>query len=509
MYYGTVPGNYTQNVDVGNVISTTVNGLAECTTWYLAVKAYDAAGNESTNFSGELQGIPRPQIQQVTPSSAEAGTRLNLTVQGFNYEAGASADFLDPSITVHSATVNACETMTLDVTVGASAAAGARDLEVVNVSSVFGAGVGVFTVNAATAPLITNVRSENVGSSSAEIAWSTDEDADTEVWYRRQGETTWQSSSLDAALTQVHRVTLQGLVAAAGYEYVVRSSDAGGNLAVSDPPSSFQTTDAGFAFMRMEMEQALITAPYTEGADAAALMGGYIETPSGSPTGTTASPTGTATFRFRTDSSATWYVWVRSYAPNGNSDRLFEQMNGGGRQTMTTASPGSWQWTAGRNYPLTAGDHELEFGGQDPRARIDRVLLTDDPNFQPTESPEDDNAAPQAVTSLAPTAGDQQITLDWIDPNESDLDRVVVRYRTDGVSPGSIYDGTEAGFTTGSPGNASGFVHTGLINGTTYSYGVFSVDVDGNASLVETTEATPQDSTAPGDVAGLVRSDVK
>ena len=399
--------------------------------------------------------------------------------------------------------------MTLDVTVDASATPGGRDLEVVNANGVFGTGVGVFTVNAATAPLITGVRAENVGSSTAEIAWSTDEDADSEVWYRRQGETTWQSSGLDTALTLVHRVTLLGLRPAAGYEYLVRSSDAGGNLAVSDPPLTFQTTDAGFAFMRMELEQTLVTAPYTQGNDTAAMMGSYLEVPSGSPTGTAGSPTGTATFRFRTEGSATWYVWVRSFAPNGNSDRIFEQMDGGGRQTMTTASAGSWQWTAGRSYPLTAGDHELEFGGQDPRARIDRVLLTDDPSFQPTEAPEDDNRAPLAVTSLTSTAGDLQVTLDWIDPNESDLDRIVVRYRTDGVSPGSIYDGTEAGFTTGTPGNASGFVHNGLINGTTYNYGVFSLDLDGNASLIEVTEATPQDSTAPGDVAGLVRTDVK
>ena len=56
VYYGNVSGNYDQSVDVGNVTSYTLNGLADCTMWYVAIKAYDTEGLESTNYSAEVSG---------------------------------------------------------------------------------------------------------------------------------------------------------------------------------------------------------------------------------------------------------------------------------------------------------------------------------------------------------------------------------------------------------------------------------------------------------------------
>src|SRR5215470_4257913 len=60
VYYGTSPGNYTQSVDVGNITSTTISGLTDCTNYYFGVKAYDTAANESATFSNEISGWPRP-----------------------------------------------------------------------------------------------------------------------------------------------------------------------------------------------------------------------------------------------------------------------------------------------------------------------------------------------------------------------------------------------------------------------------------------------------------------
>jgi hypothetical protein len=52
LYYGTSSGNYTNNIKVGMVTSYTVSGLAP-RTYYFAVTAYDASGNES-GYSNEV-----------------------------------------------------------------------------------------------------------------------------------------------------------------------------------------------------------------------------------------------------------------------------------------------------------------------------------------------------------------------------------------------------------------------------------------------------------------------
>ncbi len=52
VYYGNASGNYTSNLDVGNVTTYTVTGL-QPGTYYFAVTAYDTSGNES-DFSNEV-----------------------------------------------------------------------------------------------------------------------------------------------------------------------------------------------------------------------------------------------------------------------------------------------------------------------------------------------------------------------------------------------------------------------------------------------------------------------
>lgn len=46
VYYGTSPGNYTSTINAGMVSTYTVRGLASGT-YYFALTAFDAAGNES------------------------------------------------------------------------------------------------------------------------------------------------------------------------------------------------------------------------------------------------------------------------------------------------------------------------------------------------------------------------------------------------------------------------------------------------------------------------------
>ncbi len=57
IYYGTVSGRYTASIDVGNVTSLSVTTLSSSVplpgSYYIAVTAYDTAGNESV-YSNEI-----------------------------------------------------------------------------------------------------------------------------------------------------------------------------------------------------------------------------------------------------------------------------------------------------------------------------------------------------------------------------------------------------------------------------------------------------------------------
>jgi hypothetical protein len=80
VYYGTEYGNYTQNIDVGNVTTYKVANLTEGLTYYFAVTAYDTSANESTYSNDVSTSAPSTdtsppainiiQIASVTESSA-------------------------------------------------------------------------------------------------------------------------------------------------------------------------------------------------------------------------------------------------------------------------------------------------------------------------------------------------------------------------------------------------------------------------------------------------------
>jgi hypothetical protein len=88
IYYGTESGVYTHSLTVGLQSAAVVQGLSDCTTWYLAVKAFNSGG-ESVEFSNEVSGWPRPMIQAIAPSVATQGGQFTMNLHGANYQAGA------------------------------------------------------------------------------------------------------------------------------------------------------------------------------------------------------------------------------------------------------------------------------------------------------------------------------------------------------------------------------------------------------------------------------------
>lgn len=97
---GTVPGQYTETIEAGTASSAQVDNLQVDVTYYVAVFAYDIAGNESAGspevsarISASLE--PLPIIDSVVDLDSDSiylmrGRSHTLVVRGRNLQAGAS-----------------------------------------------------------------------------------------------------------------------------------------------------------------------------------------------------------------------------------------------------------------------------------------------------------------------------------------------------------------------------------------------------------------------------------
>lgn len=608
LYYGTAPRVYTASVDVGSATQATIPALTDCQNYFFAVKAYNRSGNESTSYSNEIQGWARPVVTSATPSAAEQGRTLSLTIAGSNFQTGAAAAFASNGITVNSTSVNACGQLTLNITVGGTATPGASDLSVTNADGAFGTKTAVFTVQAAslptvvattpadaaagapvtvtptvtfsgamlaasitatnvklldgtgaavaqragspslsadgrtatvvpaaslahgatyriqvvggppgvrdlanhamantftqaagfttaanaTLPIVAAVAASDVGSTTATITWTTDEATDSQVFYRKPGRTMYQQTPVDATLVTSHTSHLSGLDPGTTYEYYVQSVDADGNAARSTSTDTFVTAANDFTYLRFEAESGRLAAPVQKYSSEPRAFGrGYIDTPPGTPQGGPTAPAGTATFGVNIPSAGTWYLWVRLYGADFARDRWYESINGAARQRLYPTVTGEWQWVAGSSYTLAAGLATLELGAGEAEARADRVLVTNDPTFVPTEQPVDDQTPPDGDTAVTATSGVRQVALAWTNSSSGDFSQTIVRYRTDGRFPVSLVDGFAVVVRPGAPGSSDRFVHTGLADGTTYYYSAFAQDTSGNVSPAVNATAIP------------------
>lgn len=156
VYYGTATRSYSSNRDAGNVTSTSLTGLTACTRYYIAVKAYDTGGLESTNYSNEVVGLPRPVVSTVTPTSAEQGASVTLTIDGESFDTGATVAISGTGITIQAVRRNSCSQLAVDVKIDIAAATGARDVTVTNPDLSYGVKPAGFTVAANVAPTVTS-----------------------------------------------------------------------------------------------------------------------------------------------------------------------------------------------------------------------------------------------------------------------------------------------------------------------------------------------------------------
>ena len=492
IYFDTAPDSFSESIDLGAVTEATLTGLADCTTYYVAVKAYDDDGAESTGFSNGVSGWARPVAGGASPSQIERNQTVDLVIDGTNFQSGATVTFTDPGITVHGVTVASCSQLVANISVASDALVGPGDIRVQNPDNVYGVGIGLFEiVGDATAPVISDVEAGPVGATSALVSWTTDEPSDSQVFFRKLGQTTYQSTPVDSTGATDHAVTLQGLVPETTYEFHVRSVDGSGNAATSGDNLTFETLSSSFTYLRFEAEAGLVSSPIESGEGADAFQGEWISLPSGTAEGSESDPAGTAAFGFHVPYSGSWQVWVR-VAGEDQPGAWFEQVDGAGLEATAPSETADWQWVAGRIYELDEGLHSLTMGGKLGGSSADRILITDDPSFLPTEQPGDDLAPPEPAEGLSAASGEDQNTLSWTNPTESGPLTVVIRYRDDGSFPVSPADGFPLHEGPATPGAADSYEHAGLASGTTYFYSVFVVDESGNASDPASAEATPE-----------------
>lgn len=130
VYYGNSSGSYTATVDVGNTTQATLSGLADCSTYFVAVKAYNNQG-ESNSFSNEIEGWARPTVDFVGTIAAVQGEQLTVTLSGMNFEPGAQLEFVgapnyydgvgNPLVLVESSSRLSCSSIQALLTVEATA----------------------------------------------------------------------------------------------------------------------------------------------------------------------------------------------------------------------------------------------------------------------------------------------------------------------------------------------------------------------------------------------------
>lgn len=140
----------------------------------------------------------------------------------------------------------------------------------------------------------------------------------------------------------------------------------------------------------------MLAGPMTSALDGGAFGGKYVSS--------SVADSGTGTWTFSVPSAGTYVVWCRVKSPDATQDSFFVKMDSGAEDVYDTAegtwSP-NWQWTRlngrggtgvpltlnPRSFSLTAGSHSLTFRGREKLARVDRVLVTNDLAFVPTEVP--------------------------------------------------------------------------------------------------------------------------
>jgi uncharacterized lipoprotein YddW (UPF0748 family) len=345
-----------------------------------------------------------------------------------------------------SATANGLGTATGSVTVTAGT--------VVNCNLVLPATDG-------TPPTISNVSSGNVTDSSARITWSTNEAASSVVEF---GPTvSYGFTASDSSLVISHVMDLSGLTPSTPYHFRVKSSDAGGNQAVSGD-YTFTTNDSGV------VSDIIIDNP------AATFTGSWS-------TGTSATDKYGADYKYKSQNAGAYYAQFTPNILTPGTYNVYEWHSQGGNRTAgsqhvvkysggqqtvsVNQQTGGGTWNLLGTYSFTIGTTGYV---RITDGYVDGLLtMADAIKFEYVPPP-----GPATPSGLAATAvGSTQINLTWADNSSDELAFILARGTTSG-GPYSTVATLGAGTTS--------YSDTGLAPDTTYYYVVRATNTIGSSS---------------------------
>lgn len=162
-----------------------------------------------------------------------------------------------------------------------------------------------------------------------------------------------------------------------------------------------QSTSESMGFAAFECENFSANSPvrsghsWTPGNAVAGFSGsGYMEALPGDGVTITASPaTNSPELQYSVNftTTGTYYLWLRGHAIDGNSMTIHAGLDGSVATQMPLGQTGSWRWTNATltsNTPATvtigsAGTHTLNLWMRDSGIKVDKIILTLNPNYSP------------------------------------------------------------------------------------------------------------------------------
>ena len=433
VHYGTSSGNYTAQMDAGNVTTSTVPNLADGATYYFAVTAYDGSLVQS-GFSNEVVGTVAAAPVGAPVANFTASTTTGTAPLAMNFTSTSTG-----SISTYAWTFDDGTNSTSQNPIKTYSTAGSYTVSL----TVTGPG-GSNTKTVAnyitvTAPADTQAPSVPSGltgtatsSTSVSLSWTASTDNVGVAGYRVfrcEGTTCTNFAQVGAPTGTTFSNT--GLNGGTSYSYAVKAIDAAGNL------SAYSTT-------------VVVTTP--AGADT---------TPPTAPSTLTATANGTSSINLSWPAS-TDNVGVTGYRIErcaGASCTNFAQI---ATSTGTTFSNTGLTASTTYRYRVLATDAAGNLSAYSTIATA-------------TTASGADTTPPTAPSGLTATAtGSSSVSLSWT----ASTDNVgVTGYRVERCTGASCGTFAQVASPTGTT-----FGDTGLAGSTSYSYRVRAIDAAGNLS---------------------------